>query len=121
MKKGLIIAGILIAIGLLLTSAVEAQPPSIPLMLDGVEGCEIEFNGEIYYSDSNNMILSGEEGDVIIVSKDGVTKRYYYANPMDNPFLYIDMKVKVEDDEVERRGFTPADLRWILAHGGYIY
>lgn len=92
---------------LLIPSVVMAQPPSIPLMLEGVEDCKVEFNGVTYYPESNYLLLSGKVGDRIVVTK-GITKVYYYTDPMECPFLYIDMYDRTDTEIV-----TESYLDWI--------
>jgi len=96
LKRGLILALILFIFGGLLIkcSPAEAQSlpfPSIPLMVEGVKGCEVEFNKVTYYPESNYMILSGNVGDRIKVTKGVVIRYYNYINPMGTPVLHIDM------------------------------
>ena len=98
MKRRLTIVSILflVCVGIilfLLPGVANAQPPSIPLMVIGVEDCKVEFKGNTYYPETDILVLSGSSGDTIKITKGFVTKYYRYSSPMESPFLYVDMDI----------------------------
>jgi len=90
MKKIIFLVMVLI----LLVPSICLGFPGIPLMVRGVEDCKVDFNGEIFYPESNYLMLSGKVGDLITVRMGSIVKVYSYTDPMEYPFLDVDMTVR---------------------------
>jgi len=87
--------------------------PDIPLAVVGVEDCEVEFNSVVYRPESDVLILSGEVGDRIKVSKEGITNVYYYVDPWQTPILYIDMNEAIVYELESYESWVRKVVRWL--------